>query len=111
VGCLKVSKLPRGLETKQVFDWDHRPLGTVLGSEQGPGTSDSKRLIVGLSADARAELDTDKDTIVLPFDFVEGIRRDEVRLDRAVGEIARTLPGGETVEAPDGEETVLEIPA
>jgi hypothetical protein len=106
-----VSKLPRGLETKQVFDWDQRPLGTVLGSEQGPGTHDSKNLIVGLSADARDELETEKDTIVLPFDFVEGIRRDEVRLDRPVAEIAQTLPDAEPPKTGDDEEAVLEVPA
>lgn len=104
-----MSSIPRGLETKQVFDWDHQPLGTVLGSEQDPETRDSTSLIVGLSADARDRLDTEKDTLVLPFDFVQGIRRDEVLLDRGVQELASTIPEPESAERP--EETVLEVQA
>ncbi len=105
-----MQKIEQGLETKPVFDWDHEPLGTVLGSEHDPQTRDPTALIVGLSADARERLETEKDTISLPFEYVFGIRRDEVRLNRGVQEIASTIDETTPEDAPE-EDAVLEIPA
>lgn len=104
-------KLQRGLETKPVFDWNDEPLGTVLGSEQDPDTHDPMSLIVGLSADAQEDLGTEKDTVALPFDMVFGIRRDEVRLERGVQEIAETLSTSEPRRAGSEEGTTPELTA
>lgn len=98
-----MTNLPRGLETKRVFDWDHEPLGTVLGSELDPKTRDPTSLIIGLSNDARDRLETDEETISLPFDYVFGIRRDEVRLSRGAGELLDALEA-----QAEGEETVAD---
>jgi sporulation protein YlmC with PRC-barrel domain len=104
-----VTKLPRGLETKSVFDWDNNQLGTVLGSELDPKTRDPTSLIIDLSSDGREQLDTERDTVSLPFDYVFGIRRDEVRLSRGVTELLEALepvhetePGAEPDEADTG---------
>lgn len=110
VGCSTLSNLPRGLETKPVFDWDHEPLGTVLGSEHDPKTHDPTNLIIGLSTDARERLGTEKETITLPFDFVFGIRRDEVRLSRDASEIASNLEA-EATDAKAEDREVLELKA
>lgn len=107
VGCFTVSTLPRGLETKPVFDWDHEPLGTILGSEHDPKTRDPTSLIVGLSADARDRLDTEKETVSLPFDWVFGIRRDEVRLNRGAQELASNIEAAEPgADVPEEQEAV-----
>lgn len=101
-------KIDQGLDAKPVFDWDHEPLGTVLGSEHDPRTRDPTNLIVGLSSDARERLQTDKETLSLPFEYVFGIRRDEVRLNRGVQEIASNLDGA----TPQGAtEEMVELPA
>lgn len=86
-----MTNLTRGLETKPVFDWDNRPVGTILGSELDPKTHDPRSLIIGLSSDARDLLGVDKETIELPFDYVFGIRRDQVRLSRGMQELAPDL--------------------
>lgn len=106
-----MSNLPRGLETKPVFDWDHEPLGTILGSEHDPKTRDPTSLIIGLSPDARDRLGVEKETISLPFEYVFGIRRDEVRLSRGVGELASTLNAGETSEETVEDRSVVELKA
>lgn len=103
--------IEQGLETKPVFDWEHEPLGTILGSEHDPQTRDPTQIIVGLSADAREQLETEKDTIALPFEYVFGIRRDEVRLNRGVQEIASTIEDASPQEPSPEEEQVLEVPA
>ncbi len=87
-------KIHQGLDAKRVFDWEHEPLGTVLGSEHDPRTRDPTNLIVGLSSEARERLQTEKETLSLPFDYVVGIRRDEVRLNRVFQEIASNLDEG-----------------
>lgn len=108
-GVITVTNLTRGLETKPVFDWDREPLGTIVGSELDPKTRDPTSLIIGLSDDAREQLGTEKDTISLPFDYVFGIRRDEVRLNRGLSDL---LPDVRTDrEESSVEEPVVELPA
>jgi sporulation protein YlmC with PRC-barrel domain len=107
-----MSNLPEGLETKPVFDWDSQPLGEVLGSEVDPKTRDPTSLIIGLSKDARERLDTEKETLSLPFDYVFGIRRDEVRLNRGVSELLNAVEqASETTEAEASEQRVVEFKA
>lgn len=103
-----MSSVPRGLETKPVFDWNRQPLGTVLGSEVDPRTHDATSLIIGLTEDAQEQMGTDQSTISIPFDLVFGIRRDEVRLNRDIGSL---LPSLVRSEAEQHEPTVLEVPA
>ena len=101
-----MSGVPRGLEAKSVYDWDHQPLGTVLGSEFDPRTHGPTSLIIGLSEDAREMLGTNEETIALPFDFVFGIRRDEVRLDRPMRDLlVQVARSPDVVE----EATVVEV--
>lgn len=89
-----------------MFDWDHNQLGTVLGSELDPKTRDPTSLIIDLSPDGRERLDTEQDTVSLPFHYVFGIRRDEVRLSRGVTELLQALEPVQAAEAgePDAEE-------
>ncbi len=88
---LVVTKFPQGLETKSVFDWDHNQLGTVLGSELDPKTRDPTSLIIDLSPAGRERLDVEQGAVSLPFDYVFGIRRDEVRLSRGIGELLNAM--------------------
>lgn len=90
-GVSNVNELPHGLETKSVFDWDNQPLGTVLGSELDPKTRDPTSLIIDLSSDARERLDTEEEAVSLSFDYVFGIRRNEVRLSRGLSELLDDL--------------------
>lgn len=92
---------------KPVFDWDRLPLGTILGSEVDPRTHDPTSLIIGLTEDAQARLGTERSTISLPFEYVLGIRRDEVRLNRGLRDLGPAL----LVPEPPAEERTLEVPA
>ncbi|PSG96379.1 hypothetical protein BRD56_11135 [Thermoplasmatales archaeon SW_10_69_26] len=112
MGCFKMTKLPRGLETKSVFDWDNNQLGTVLGSELDPKTRDPTSLIIDLSADGRERLETEEDTISLPFDYVFGIRRDEVRLSRGVTELLDALePATDDADLEEADTESVEVKA
>ena len=107
-----MANLPRGLETKPVFDWDNRPVGTILGSELDPKTHDPRSLIIGLSNDAREFMGVDRETIELPFDLVFGIRRDQVRLSRGLTELLPELEAAMAQAAEqEAESGVLEIQA
>lgn len=93
-----------------MFDWDDQPLGTVLGSELDPKTRDPTSLIIDLSSDARERLDTDEETVQLPFDYVFGIRRDEVRLSRGTKELLEDLePVSEASSEQDVEATSVGV--
>lgn len=105
-----MTKLPRGLETKPVCDWNNRPIGTILGSELDPKTHDPRSLIIGLNSDAREMSGIERETVELPFDLVFGIRRDQVRLSRSLTDL---LPEFEEempeVEAPESSR-IVEMP-
>lgn len=105
-----MAKLPRGLETKRVCDWNNRPIGTILGSELDPKTHDPRSLIIGLDSDAREMSGVDKETVELPFDLVFGIRRDQVRLSRSLTDLMSEFEEqAPEVEAP-GTSRIVEMP-
>ncbi len=105
-----MAKLPRGLETKRVCDWNNRPIGTILGSELDPKTHDPRSLIIGLDSDAREMSGVDQETVELPFDLVFGIRRDQVRLSRSLTDLMSEFEEqAPEVEAPS-QSRILEMP-
>ena len=73
-------------EARPVFDWNNFEIGTVTGAglDMRKGV---QTLIVDLNDKARSRLGHGK--LEVPMNFVFGIRRDEVVLDRSFEEIKR----------------------
>ena len=76
-------------EEKPVFDWNHKPVGTVSTARRDPKTRAATQIVLALSADAKAELGVEDDNLELPASIVFGMRRDSVTLDRSISELKR----------------------
>ncbi|MHB8605190.1 MAG: hypothetical protein ACYDCK_08010 [Thermoplasmatota archaeon] len=77
------------LDDKPVYDWNRFRLGTVADLRRDPKTRETRQLVVTLSAEAKAQMGTREDIVEIPVDYIFGIRKDAVSLDRSVGELSR----------------------
>ena len=75
-------------DARPVYDWNNFELGKVTGARMDSNSS-IRELIVDLNDDARQKLGARDQKLEIPMDFVHGVRRDEVTLDRSLAEIAR----------------------
>jgi hypothetical protein len=83
------------LEGRDVVDPQHGRLGTLeaLGDASGPDG-----LRIRLEPDARRRLELEDDAVTLPFEDLDGIRRDHVRVTPTMDELLGGLPEAK----PDG---------
>lgn len=73
-------------ESRPVFDWNNFELGTCTETEFDTKTHEAKSLTVTLSREAEARVGRSR--LNVPVDFVFGIRKDEVMLDRSIDELS-----------------------
>lgn len=76
-------------DKKPVYDWNHVPVGHVESTTRDPKTNATRRLVLTLTPEARSELGMSKETLELPASLVFGMRRDQVTLDRSIGELKK----------------------
>lgn len=67
---------------KTVVDWNHRPVGHVAREQRDPRTKTVRSLVIHLTGEAQRALHAEHRELVIPVQFVFGVRRDEVTLDR-----------------------------
>ncbi|MCA1812970.1 MAG: PRC-barrel domain-containing protein [Halobacteriales archaeon] len=76
------------LREKLVLDWNNVPIGTIRDAQLDPKTKTVRSLLINLNSDAQTKLGAGQD-VVIPIQYVFGIRRGEITLDRSLGEIRR----------------------
>ncbi|HEV8358817.1 MAG TPA: hypothetical protein VGR28_00020 [Candidatus Thermoplasmatota archaeon] len=79
---------PSELREKLVFDWNNFAVGRIHDAEVDPKTHTVRSLVVSLSPEARSKLGA-QGSLVIPINYVFGIRRGEVTLDRSFEEMRR----------------------
>lgn len=84
-----MSNVPTELHEKLVFDWNNFAVGKIREAKVDPKTKTVRSLVISLSADAQARMGAKAPSLVIPVDYVFGIRRGEVTLDRSFEEIRR----------------------
>jgi hypothetical protein len=77
-------------DKKPVFDWNHVPVGHVESTRRDPKTHATRELVLTLTPEAQSELGMKRGTLELPASLVFGMRRDQVTLDRSIGELKKT---------------------
>jgi len=77
------------LEEKPVVDWNNVAVGTVMDIRKDPRRGNARHLVVNLTPAAQDLLGVHDELITIPINHVFGIRRDQVRLDRSIQELAR----------------------
>ena len=75
--------------SRQVVDWDGRPVGWIREQVLNPRTGTVRSLLVQLGPEARARLDTPEHTMAIPASKVVTMRRDEVALGVRMRELGR----------------------
>lgn len=79
--------VPTELREKLVLDWNNFAIGRIHEARLDPKTKTVRSLVISLSPEAQTRVKSPQLTI--PVDYVFGIRRGEVTLDRSFDEISR----------------------
>jgi sporulation protein YlmC with PRC-barrel domain len=87
-----MSGAPTELREKLVLDWNNFAVGKIRDAHVDPKTKTVRSLVISLSDEARVRLGSPGPSMVIPIDYVFGIRRGEVTLDRSFEEIRRMGP-------------------
>jgi sporulation protein YlmC with PRC-barrel domain len=77
------------LREKLVLDWNNMPIGRIREAHVDPKTKTVRSLVISLTHDAQSKLGAQASNLVIPINYVFGIRRGEVTLDRSFDEIRR----------------------
>jgi sporulation protein YlmC with PRC-barrel domain len=77
------------LREKLVFDWNNFAVGKIRDAEVDPKTRTVRSLVISLSDEARSKMGARPGQLVIPINYVFGIRRGEVTLDRSFDELRR----------------------
>ena len=77
------------LREKVVLDWNNFAVGRIHEARVDPKTRTVRSLVIDLSPEARSRLGAQGPNLIIPVDYVFGIRRGEVTLDRSFEEIRR----------------------
>lgn len=84
------------LREKLVFDWNNFAVGKIREAQVDPKTRTVRSLVISLSDEARSKIGAQPGQLTIPINYVFGIRRGEVTLDRSFEELRRmegpTLP-------------------
>jgi sporulation protein YlmC with PRC-barrel domain len=81
--------IPSELREKLVLDWNNFAVGKIREARVDPKTKTVRSLIVNLTPEAQTRVGASAPNMVIPVDYVFGIRRGEVTLDRSFDEIRR----------------------
>lgn len=81
--------MPTELAEKLVLDWNNFAVGKIREAKVDPKTKTVRSLVISLTAEAQTRLGAKLPQMVIPVDYVFGIRRGEVTLDRSFDEIRR----------------------
>ncbi len=76
-----------GINERAVYDWNRRMVGTVQDVQMDPKTHAARDLIVNLSPEVREALGAGEGPVRIPMNFVSGIRRESLTLDRGINEL------------------------
>lgn len=82
-----MDNMPAELREKLVLDWNNFAVGKIREARVDPKTKTVRSLVINLSPEAQNRLKAP--SLVIPVDYVFGIRRGEVTLDRSFEEIRR----------------------
>lgn len=77
------------LREKLVLDWNNFAIGRIRDAEVDPKTKTVRSLVIHLSEEARTRIGARAPQLTIPIDYVFGIRRGEVTLDRSFDELRR----------------------
>lgn len=80
---------------KRVLDFNGMRVGDVREVVRDGRTGEPRSLLIGLSPEARAQLGRGSFVVRVPVQFIAGVRREEVALDRSLREVARGMPPAE----------------
>lgn len=83
--------MPVELREKLVFDWNNFAVGSIREAKMDPKTKTVRSLVINLSPEAQVRVKAP--SMIIPVDYVFGIRRGEVTLDRSFEEIGRMEAG------------------
>lgn len=84
-----MENMPSELREKLVYDWNNFAVGRIRDAEVDPKTRVVRSLVISLSDEARSKLGAKAPSMVIPINYVFGIRRGEVTLDRSFDELRR----------------------
>jgi len=83
-----MSNAPSDLREKLVCDWNNFAIGRIHEAKVDPKTKAIRSLVISLSPEAHQRM-PGAANLVIPVDYVFGVRREQVTLDRSFDEIRR----------------------
>jgi sporulation protein YlmC with PRC-barrel domain len=83
-----MSNAPAELREKVVLDWNNFAIGKIREARVDPKTKSVRSLVISLSAEAQHRM-PGAPHLTIPVDYVFGVRREQVTLDRSFDEIRR----------------------
>ena len=84
-----MSSAPTELREKLVLDWNNFAVGKIREARVDPKTKTVRSLVISLSDEAQSRMGAHAPNMVIPINYVFGIRCGEVTLDRSFDELRR----------------------